>query len=44
MLDKQPRRMTPEEFYAWQQPMNEKYELVDGCPAKMMTGASRRHD
>ena len=44
MLDKAQRRMTPEEFYAWQEPMDEKYELVDGFPVKMMTGASRRHD
>lgn len=50
MLDKAPRRMTPEEFYAWQEPMDEKYELVDGYPVprcpdiEMMTGASRRHD
>ena len=44
MLDKAQRRMTPEEFYAWQEPMDEKYELVDGYPVKMMTGASRRHD
>jgi Uma2 family endonuclease len=50
MLDKRQRRMTPEEFYAWQEPMDEKYELVDGYPVprcpdiEMMTGASRRHD
>ena len=50
MLDKAPRRMTPEEFYAWQETMDERYELVDGYPVprcpdvEMMTGASRRHD
>ncbi len=44
MLDKAQRRMTPEEFYAWQEPMDEKYELVDGYPVRMITGASRRHD
>ena len=50
MLDKAQRRMTPEEFYAWQEAMDEKYELVDGYPVercpdtKMMTGARRRHD
>jgi Uma2 family endonuclease len=50
MLDKVRRRMTPEEFYAWQEQMDEKYELVDGYPVprcpdiEMMTGASRRHD
>jgi Uma2 family endonuclease len=44
MLDKLERRMTPEEFYAWQETVDEKYELVDGYPMKMMTGANRRHD
>lgn len=50
MLDKVSRRMTPEEFYAWQETMDERYELVDGYPVprcpeiEMMTGASRRHD
>ena len=34
MLDKRRRRMTPEEFYTWQQPMEEKYELVDGFPCR----------
>jgi Uma2 family endonuclease len=43
MLDKAQRRMTPEEFYAWQEPMDEKYELVDGYPVKM-TPVTRRHD
>ena len=50
MLDKPRRRMTPEEFYAWQETPDDKYELVDGYPVprwpdiEMMTGASRRHD
>lgn len=50
MLDKRLKRMTPEEFYAWQEPIDEKYELVDGYPvprrpdAELMTGASKRHD
>src|SRR5687768_719985 len=44
MVDKAQRRMTPEEFYAWQEPMDEKYELVDGYAVKMRAGASRRHD
>jgi Uma2 family endonuclease len=43
MLDKAQRRMTPQEFYAWQEPMDEKYELVDGYPLEM-TPATRRHD
>ena len=50
MLDKAQRRMTPEEFYAWQEAMDEKYELVDGYPVRrgreieLMAGASKRHD
>ena len=50
MLKKIERRMTPEEFYAWQEGMDERYELVDGYPVPRcpdivgMTGASRRHD
>src|SRR5688500_14654539 len=44
MLDKVPRRMTPETFYAWQVPMDEQNEMVDGFQVKMMTGASRRYD
>jgi len=50
MLKKIERQMTPEEFYAWQEGMDERYELVDGYPVprcpdiEMMTGASRRHD
>jgi hypothetical protein len=44
MLDKLERGMTPEEFYVWQETADEKYELVEGYPVKMMTGPSRRHD
>ena len=50
MLSKIDRRMTPEEFHAWQEGEDEKYELVGGYPVlrcpdlEMMTGASRRHD
>lgn len=50
MLDKIARRMTPEEFYAWQETMDERYELVDEyavprCPdIETKTDASRRHD
>ncbi|MBP0616446.1 Uma2 family endonuclease [Jiella mangrovi] len=32
------------EFFAWQELQDERYELVNGFPAKMMTGASNRHD
>ncbi|MCB8840559.1 Uma2 family endonuclease [Aurantimonas sp. VKM B-3413] len=35
---------TPEEFFAWQERQDERYEFVSGFPAKMMTGASNRHD
>ena len=41
------RRMTPDEFFAWQVTQEELYELVDGVPvlpAKAMTGATKRHD
>ena len=33
-----------EEFFAWHERQEEKYELVDGFPVRMMTGASREHD
>ncbi|MER0236544.1 Uma2 family endonuclease [Fulvimarina sp. MAC8] len=35
---------TKEQFFAWQQGEDERYELVGGFPLKMMTGASNRHD
>lgn len=41
------RRMSPEEFFAWQLGRDGLYELVDGVPVphvKMMTGASAQHD
>jgi Uma2 family endonuclease len=41
------RRMTPDEFFAWQLGQDGLYELVDGVPVphvKMMTGASAQHD
>ncbi len=41
------RRMTPEEFFAWQLGQDGLYELVDGVPVphvKMLTGASAQHD
>jgi Uma2 family endonuclease len=41
------RRMTPEEFFAWQEHQDEPFELVDGVPVpkhRMMTGASVQHD
>jgi Uma2 family endonuclease len=41
------RRMTQDEFFAWQERQEHLHELVDGIPVlplKMMTGASQRHD
>ncbi|MEX6506108.1 Uma2 family endonuclease [Jiella sp. M17.18] len=35
---------TVAEFFAWQERQEDRYELVAGFPAKMMTGASNRHD
>lgn len=45
--ERQFRRMTTEEFFAWQAKQDKLYELVDGLPVlplKMMTGASQAHD
>lgn len=38
------RPWTLDEFFAWQVEQDERYELVNGFPARMMTGASNRHD
>jgi Uma2 family endonuclease len=38
------KRMTPEEFFQWQLGQEDRYELVEGFPVEMMTGASERHD
>lgn len=41
------RRMTPEEFFRWQESQDEPFELVNGVPVpkhRMMTGASVQHD
>ena len=41
------RKMTVEEFFAWQAEQDHNYELVDGVPVmtvKAMTGASDTHD
>ena len=40
----EPRRWTVEEFLAWQSEMDERYELVDGSPVKMMSPTLIRHD
>ncbi|MGX7706990.1 Uma2 family endonuclease [Methylobacterium sp. Gmos1] len=40
-------RMTPEEFFAWQEHQDEPFELVNGVPVpkhRMMTGASVQRD
>jgi Uma2 family endonuclease len=47
MADAARRRMTPEEFFRWQESQDEPFELVDGVPVpkhRMMTGASVQHD
>lgn len=36
--------MTADEFLLWQQDKEVRYELVDGIPIEMMTGASDVHD
>lgn len=36
--------MTVDEFFTWQLGQDERYELVEGVPIRMMTGASTRHD
>jgi Uma2 family endonuclease len=36
--------MTADEFLLWCLDQEARYELVDGVPIEMMTGASRRHD
>lgn len=38
------RAWTLDEFFAWQEGQEERYELVSGFPLRMMTGASNRHD
>jgi Uma2 family endonuclease len=47
MSEPRHRRMTPDEFFAWQKSQDRNYELVDGAPVlplKAMTGATRAHD
>ena len=36
--------MTVEEFFVWQRSREDRYELVEGVPIKLMTGASTQHD
>ena len=50
MAETAQKLMTVEEFFAWQQRQDERYELVDGVPViladpiTLMTGASSQHD
>jgi Uma2 family endonuclease len=46
MAEPQRHLMTVEEFFAWQERQEERYELVDGVPVPLrgMTGASNAHD
>ena len=50
MAETAQKLMTVEEFFAWQQGQDDRYELVDGVPViladpiTMMTGASSQHD
>lgn len=39
-----PKLMEPEEFLLWSTHQEARYELVDGIPVEMMSGASRVHD
>lgn len=36
--------MSVDEFFAWQKTQDERYELVEGVPVRMMMGASTQHD
>ena len=38
------RKITADEFFAWQETQDDLYELVDDMPLKMMSGAENRHD
>ena len=38
------RRWTHAEFHAWQARQDERYELVDGHPVRMMSGTSMAHE
>ena len=40
----EPVRMTVEEFLEWHMHQEERYELVDGVPLRMMTGALKGHN
>lgn len=44
MAERAAKPMTVEEFYAWGELQEDRYEYVDGFPVRMMSGANRRHD
>ena len=44
MAEPAPRGMTVEQFFAWQEGRAERYELVNGQPLRMKTGAKNVHD
>ncbi len=44
MSERALRRWTVEEFFAWQERQDERYELVEGVPLRMMTGARAVHN
>ncbi|MGE7415164.1 Uma2 family endonuclease [Methylobacterium tarhaniae] len=44
MSEPAPRRWSVQEFFAWQERQDERYELVGGVPVRMMAGARNVHD
>nr|WP_294547473.1 Uma2 family endonuclease [uncultured Rhodopila sp.] len=44
MADPAAKPWTVEQFFEWQSAQTERYELVDGFPVRMMTGARNVHD
>lgn len=44
MTDAASRRWTVEEFFTWQERQPDRYELVDGFPVRLMSGAKNVHD
>lgn len=44
MSEPAPRRWSVQEFFAWQERQDERYELVDGVPPRLPAGARNVHD
>lgn len=44
MSEPAPRRWSVQEFFAWQERQDERYELVGGVPVRMMAGARNVQD